>query len=283
MNYKELPNITEKQKEIIDLVYKFRFINRKQVQKILNHKDPKRINTWLKDLVEKKYLGRIYSHKLLENTKPAIYYLNNNGVLWIRFNKGFELGVEDLEFKYVKKFYEDKHASEIFINHCVFISDLYIQVKELEKNKKNLEYSYLTKTELWTEYQIYGGIEDLREFLPDVYMEKELETEKRIDTASFFLELFDSHVPRYALRYKIKKYIEFYESDVWKHKFKSSDKSFPYILLILSNQQKVNSLAKYIQKQLEETYNSENMTFELTTYEKIQVEGLRNKNIWEIV
>jgi len=68
--------------------------------------------------------------------KPAIYYLNNNGVLWIRFNKGFELGVEDLEFKYVKKFYEDKHASEIFINHCVFISDLYIQVKELEKNKK---------------------------------------------------------------------------------------------------------------------------------------------------
>ncbi len=52
---------TGKQIEIIDLVYKFRFINRTQIQKILNHKDPRRINAWLKELVEYKYLGRIYS------------------------------------------------------------------------------------------------------------------------------------------------------------------------------------------------------------------------------
>ena len=71
-----LPKTTEKQKDIIDNVFRFRFINRYQIQKIVGHKDSKRVNVWLKDLVEKNYLGRIYSRKLLENTKPAVYYLS---------------------------------------------------------------------------------------------------------------------------------------------------------------------------------------------------------------
>lgn len=282
MNYKELPEITEKQQEILGLVYRFRFINRRHIQKVLNHKDPKRINSWLKDLVTKGYLGRIYSHKLLLNTKPAIYYLNNTGVLWVRFNKGSSEG-EELEFTQVKKFYEDKHASETFINHCLFICDVYVQLQDIEKGKKNLEYDFVTKTELWTEEQAYGKTENLREYIPDVYIERELETKKRIDTASFFLELFDPGVPRYALRYTIKKYIEFYETDGWLHKFGPSKKNFPQVLLILPNQQKLNSLVTYIQKQLDESYDSETMTFHLTTYEKVQEEGLRNNVIWKVV
>ncbi|HZQ29609.1 MAG TPA: replication-relaxation family protein [Patescibacteria group bacterium] len=154
MNYRELPNITLKQKEIMDLVFRFRFINRKQIQRLLNHKDPKRINAWLKDLVDKKYLSRIYSHKLLENTKPAIYFLNNNGILWARYEKGQEYRADDwqLDIKYLKKFYQDKHASQTFINHCIALSEFYTQFKEYErsinkdKKKEVIEYSLQTKT-----------------------------------------------------------------------------------------------------------------------------------------
>ena len=161
MPYKTLLNITKRQEQIVDLVFKFRFINRHQIQKILNHKDPKRINVWLKDLVEKGYLGRIYSHKLLENTKPAIYYLNNNGILFIKNTKGGEYGNhEELEQKYIKKFYQDKNASEIFINHSIFVCQIYIQLKELEKTKKNTEYCILTKTEMWIEKQVENEEED---------------------------------------------------------------------------------------------------------------------------
>ena len=78
--------LTFEQMDVLELVYKFRFINRRQIQKILGHKHPRRINVWLKKLVENNYLGRIYSHKLLENTKPAIYYLNNEGISWVRAN-----------------------------------------------------------------------------------------------------------------------------------------------------------------------------------------------------
>ena len=143
MNYKQLPEITTKQKEIIDLIYKFRFINRHQIQRLFNHKDARRINTWLRDLVDKQYLGRIYSHKLLENTKPAIYYLANNGIIFIRSAKGeeYQTEYEQLDFKHVKKFYEDKHASQIFIDHCIAIAEFYTQLKEAERNSQSkLEY-----------------------------------------------------------------------------------------------------------------------------------------------
>ena len=48
-----IPYIAAKQQEIPKLIYKFRFLNRIQIQTLLNHKDKRRINSWLKDLSEK--------------------------------------------------------------------------------------------------------------------------------------------------------------------------------------------------------------------------------------
>jgi hypothetical protein len=47
--------ITKKQKILLTIVFTFRFINSKQIQQLLNHKDHRRINSWLKDLTEKGY------------------------------------------------------------------------------------------------------------------------------------------------------------------------------------------------------------------------------------
>ena len=68
-------NITKKQLEIITLLYRFRFLNRLQIQKLLNQKQKNRINYWLKDLYDKKIIGRNYSKKFGDNIKPAVYYL----------------------------------------------------------------------------------------------------------------------------------------------------------------------------------------------------------------
>jgi len=68
-------NLTKKQLEILTLLYRFRFLNRSQIQQLLNHKKISRINLWLKDLYYKKIIGRNYSNRLGDNIKPAIYYL----------------------------------------------------------------------------------------------------------------------------------------------------------------------------------------------------------------
>ncbi len=291
MNFRELPNITEKQNEITDLVFKFRFVNRKQIQRLLNHKDPKRINTWLKDLVDKKYLGRIYSHKLLENTKPAIYFLNNNGILWVK--RRLEEEYETLDFKYFKKFYQDKHASQTFINHCISLCEFYVQFKVHERNinankkKPKLEYHFETKTEMWVRrgLELYPDedFNELKQYIPDLYIEKINNPEyTTIKSSTFFLELFDPHMPRYAIKYRIKQYIKFKkEGRDWKL-YSGTDNKFPIILLIFPHQQKLNGLTKFINEELRRSYESADITFLLTTYQKAMTETLVGKQtIWK--
>lgn len=69
----QLP-ITSKQIEILALLYRFRFLNRVQIQILLHHKDYRRINDWLKDLTEREYVGRVYSRKQVGINIPAIHF-----------------------------------------------------------------------------------------------------------------------------------------------------------------------------------------------------------------
>ncbi|MCL4353471.1 replication-relaxation family protein [Patescibacteria group bacterium] len=292
MNYKTLPNITDRQKEIIDLAFRFRFINRIQIQRLLNHKDPKRINAWLKDLVNKKYLGRIYSHKLLENTKPAIYYLDNNGIIFSKDKKTEEYqAYEEMESKYFKKFYDDKHATLKFFNHCVNISEIYTQFKEYErkvnkKKKRDLEYFCRTKTELSLDKKLWTRdneeYNEIRKYFPDLYIEKFNDPDGEIKSSTFFLELFDPHVPRYAIKYRVKQYIKLKEEGDWKYVYTGTDNKFPIIILIFPNQGKQNFLSGYIKEQLERSFESEGLIFLLTTYQKILTNTITTKeHIWK--
>ncbi len=297
MNYRELPDITDRQKEIVKLIYQYRFINRKQLQRLFNHKDTRRINTWLRDLVTKNYLGRIYSKKLLENTKPAIYFLNNNGIIWVRYNMGSEYSSDEserLDFKHLRKFYEDKHASLTFINHCITIFEFYLQLKEVEKvtskniskgGKKKLEYHTETKTEMWITRQLYlVGNEDfseIKQYIPDLFIEQIRNVDRKDESSSnYFLELFDPHMPKYAIRYRIKTYIKLKEEGPWED-FMNWTIKFPTIILIFPHHRKMNSVVQYIRDELLRSFESKDIRFLLTTYQKATTKGLTDPTIYQ--
>jgi hypothetical protein len=284
MNYRELPEISEKQIEIVELVFKFRFINRHQLQKLFKHKDPSRLNKWLKELVEKKYLGRIYSNKLLENTKPSIYYLGNNGIVWAKWhgleNHSYEDGINT---KYVKKFYQDKEASQSFIDHSINMFDIYIQFKQAEK--KNLEFGFETKTEMWISEKLQyqdEDFDDIKDMIPDASVEKMVEKKDSMETQLYFIILFDPHVPRFAIRYKINKYIEaFDETDGKRIKHLTSE--FPTFLFIFPTQQKASQMGKYIKKQLDSSYIT-GMKILVSTLDKVKSEGIFGElKTWTVI
>jgi len=256
---------THKQMDIIELVYKFRFINRKQIQTIFNYKDPKSVNPLLKDLVEHKYLNRIYSHKLLENTKPAIYYLANEGIGWVRAN------YYDDEPKRVKRFYQDKHASDRFINHCIALCDLFLQWQGSRKTYPVDGYYFSTSTELWYD-------EDLQTIRPDAHIE--IRENQIIST--FFLDLIEPYVPMYAIRYRIDQYIDFRSNSRWWDVYTGSDLTSFVIRLIFPNQTKQRRMSKYIKEQLYRSFDTENLTFLLTTHKKALEEGVE-ADIWETI
>ena len=110
-------SITPKQLEILLLLYRYRFLNRIQIQKFLEHKNDTRITAWLRDLNKNEYIGRIYSFKLLENTNPAIYYLMTKSRNILKDQEyTTKIGLSHI--------YREHMRSVAFQNHWVSIGDL---------------------------------------------------------------------------------------------------------------------------------------------------------------
>jgi hypothetical protein len=132
-----LPHTTKKQKEILHLLYQYRFIDRKQIQTILTHKNHRRIHSWLNDLVEKNCIERIYSNKMPENTKPAVYYLGRNGrkILKEYFTQELDENGKSNEaaIYQLTKTYKDSQRTEVFRNTCLTLVDIAIATAAFAK------------------------------------------------------------------------------------------------------------------------------------------------------
>ncbi|OGH11854.1 MAG: hypothetical protein A2857_00355 [Candidatus Levybacteria bacterium RIFCSPHIGHO2_01_FULL_36_15] len=243
---------TSKQLEILHLLYKFRFLNRHQIQTLLNHKDYRRIQAWLTDLVKSELVSRNYSREYGENTKPAIYYLNVKSKKYLSNLDGFS---SDL----LKRVYRERGHSKRFINHCITVGDVYIHLKSLSNDKL---IQFLTKEELLQS-------DHLIQPAPDAYF-----TVERADKTSyrFFLEVIDPGLPRYVIRKRILDYISYAEGKEWEEK---TGHEFPALLCACPNDWVKNylyRLIKAIQKD-EETVN-----FYLMVYSRSD-----NKHFWQKV
>lgn len=212
----KLPQLTNKQKEIILLLYRFRFLNRIQIQKLLQHKSSKNTNTWLKDLTDKNYIGRIYQPTRIERFKPAINYVSKNGIKFLREQ-------ENIEKDYIKKLYQESRRSKGFINECILIADMYLQLcKQYEDS--SYEFKFYTKTD----FPKQGIVQDLKPTFAYVI--------KRADKLEHHAcEVLKEGIPRYVIRARIEKYIEFFGED--------TDKA--YVTFYCPNEK----IGKYVERQ----------------------------------
>ena len=115
-----MEKITKKQKTILILIFAFRFINSKQIQEFLKHKDHRRINSWLKDLVEKEYVERDFKPVFGTLTKPAVYFLNKLGRDYLRKTYG---GRQE---RYLARLREDKKRSKSFRIRRQIVADFFL-------------------------------------------------------------------------------------------------------------------------------------------------------------
>lgn len=254
-----MDTITNKQLEILNLIYRFRFLNRTHLQTLLNHKDTNRINIWLKDLANKNILGRIYSTKLKENTKPAIYHLATK-------SRKILLNQEDINEKILKRAYRDKNASQKLIDHCLFTTHFYLLLKE-QSQVNNQELHFYTKTDLVDHtYLPYHR--------PDAYIALE---DKENYIKRYFLEIIDEGTPRFMLRKKISQYVDYFDENIWKNRTLHNN---PSLLFICPNQYIKDFLNKHIAQVLEE--ETSDLQFFLSLKSDIQVEGIK-PSTWQLV
>lgn len=239
-------NITPKQLEIVNLLYKYRFLNRIQLQKFLHHKDTKRINIWLKDLTQKNIVGRKYSPKLKENTKPAIYHLATK-------SRKILLSQEKINPKLLKRVYSEKSRSQKLIDHSILLADIYFLVKDQADSDKR-ELQFVTKTDLTSHFYLPND-------RPDAY----IAISSKRKTSRYFLEIIDPETPRFILRKKILDYIEYFDESSWKE---ATGHPNPSVLLICPNLTIHAFLHKFINQDVDE--DDLNIQFYLTTKDIIQ-------------
>lgn len=252
----KLPTITNKQSEILTLIYRFRFLTRKQIQTILKHKYPSKIFTWLNDLTKHEYLIETYEKNF--NNLPVIYSLGKNGRKYLRRDK--KIG------KLLERVRKEAKSSSRFRDHCLFVANIYISLLSFGQEIDSQIHFY-TKTDLY-------GMEHLISPHPDAYFAIE---DKKGNIKRYFLEVFNENLRTNIFRHRVKAYLTYYDSDDWQD---NTDKPFPEIILVCSTVKLKNHLYYYISQKLDE---DDHPNFYLTTKDIIQSKGITRDSLEKIL
>ncbi len=254
----QLPPITTKQKETLFQLYKFRFLNTYQFQKLFNHKDPHRIKEWLKDLTDKGYILRNYSRKTItESTTPAVYYLAPKARHILKTNPKCDLSA-------LNRVYKEKKRTKRFITECMMLADLYLYFLSQKKDEEELH--FFTKGEL-SKYKYFP------KDLPSAYIAVKTQTK----TKRYFLDFFDEYARSPEIRYRVRMYLDYVDSGEWEAN--ANGESFPAILLICPTERTKKHIGFYSRAKFEAKFEEKFPLF-LTTMETIR---RGNKNVWEKV
>jgi hypothetical protein len=265
----KLPPITTKQHEIITLLYRYRFLNRIQIQRLMGHKDHRRINAWLKDLREKHYIEWIYSTDFTERRQPGIYYLGLNGVRLLKT-------LDTYPIEEVRKRYKESGRSESFISRSVLLAECCIDLSAMSSEK--LSYDFQTQADYTKLDSKYGFLARSDAVRPHLWFEKQEVTPEGVVTKNYLLEIFDTALPRYRAKRRLKLYEEYLEYEEWQRK--TQDKSSPIILVVCPTVAELIYAKRRTRKLLEYVPGRKHLHIKLTTAEKIQQRGVTGE-IWE--
>jgi len=196
--------ITKKQHIILTLLFIFRSLTSKQIQQFLNHKDHRRINSWLKELEEKGYIIREFKPRYGVLTKPAVCSLTNVGRTYIRES------YDCVDKKYLNRIRHDETRSVSLKSRCQVIADFYLvffkgREREFLENIDNwLDNGVTLKYNLLQFFTpaFYGDIEYIliKHLKSDGYLYKRT----KAGTSHRFLYVIDAYVPRLKLQYMLK-------------------------------------------------------------------------------
>ncbi len=257
--------ITNKQNTILTLLLTFRFLNSKQIQQFLSHKDHRRINSWLKDLTEKEYVERDFKAIYGILTKPAVYFLTAKGRKHLKDSYAYYLP------KYLKKISRDKEASKGFRIKCQIIGDWYLMLFPPEKNKNipivdslihvltSGEHEETIPLNTWQFFTpaIYPSFILLEKIKPDAYVRRK--TTGGITHSLLFV--LDAYIPRVMLQYFIKKIFATLDEEYWE----TDDIETLHTYVLCPNNMVIIYLRRLLKSFLERYYGGKELIFHFAT------------------
>ncbi|HHT9136976.1 MAG TPA: hypothetical protein ACFYEK_07000 [Candidatus Wunengus sp. YC60] len=244
------PKLKKGQDKIIHALFQYRFLHSKQLQIFLKHKSPSRINDWLKELTERKYITQYYDKTFA--SLPAVYSLGIKSRKYIKNNPDFK----NINPVLLDRIWKVHTLSPQFRERCQLVANIYLSLVALStKTKAKLNFS--TQTDLYgMEYMILDN--------PDAYFSI---VEKDKTVSRYFLDIFDD-VAYSKLHLRIRQYFYYYDKEYWQD---NTGKPFPNIMLVCPSERIKYHLFYYIQGKLD---RAPDLNFYLTTRDQIIAKGI---------
>jgi ribosomal protein S8 len=250
--------ITPQQQQILSLIYRFRFLDRTQIQQFMNHKNHKRILLWLNDLNEKKLIKTVEAKTIIHDAKAKIYYLTKNAIPILM--------AQDIADKsLLQKLYREDDRSPNFVNQCQLIAKIYLDLQNL--TTKNYRYLVYVKND----YSNHEFATLLSELSPHAYIEQT----KAGKTKCCFLEILPD-IPLERLRLRIKKYLSFYQNSEWEVE---TNQPFPNVLIVCPSENLSLTLAAYVKRKIYQM-DEPDLVINFTTTNKVKEFGITDY-IWK--
>lgn len=208
----EASTLTKKQREILVLVYRFRFVTGPLIARYYDQPYLQTANDQLNRLVTLGYLAKRVdpSYRLVH--RPVEYYATTRCV------KLFRELIEDYSERELKQLYVRADTSERFVHRSLSIFDIYLQLHSVYGE----QLKFYSKPEL--------NVDDYDYFpqpLPDgFFMRKGINGCE--DEQCFFIEYFDDSVSVGIHARQISKYIKYFEDDTWR----TTGLEFPRVIIV---------------------------------------------------
>lgn len=285
----ELAKITKKQQAILKLLYRFRFLNRIQIQALMGHKDPKTINLWLRDLRAKGYVEWIYSTHFAEKTKPAVYYLGLNGVRYLRKLTTPDEDSEQLPIyppEELRKRYKESSRSQTYIERCILVADCCVSLRQQSTNK--LGYFYQTEADYLLENSYYHFVLDSELIQPSlIFCKDRLDNEGKEEETleSYLLAVFDLTLPRYRMKKRLSDYVKYLDEEDVTWKEQTDTEKLPILLFVCPRTTDLIYAKRRTRKLIADSWewkdeDEERPRIRFTTVDKLKQHGLLSE-IWE--
>lgn len=215
---KPTTQLTQQQEQIIFYLYQFRYLIVRQLLKLLNHKDPRRIHEWLNDLVKGKFIAQIKNEEIADG---FIYCLDTKARQILKTD-------ENIDASLLNRLYKEKQKEVIFIKKHLFIVDIYLYF--LTQKEEGQELNFFTAQEL-------KGFEYFPELLPSAY----IEVVDKKETTRYFLDYFDEYTPAFVIRKRVKFYLDYLKQGEWQSN--TDNAPIPQVLFVLPSEK----MKKHIQ------------------------------------
>lgn len=208
----EVETLTKKQRELLTLVYRFRFVTAPQIAAHTNQSYLQTANERLNHLVMLGYLAKRQDSSYHLAHRPIEYYATTRCV------KLFRELIEGYSEQELKQLYARPKSSERFVRRSTILFTAFLQLRQVHGER--LRYS--SKSEL--------NVDDYSYFprpLPDGFFILKAMTAEEKDKY-FFLELFDDAVSIGIHGRQISKYLHYEEAGDWD----STGADFPTVVVI---------------------------------------------------